>query len=457
MESTTAPSDRTPPADLELTLPPLDASARPQTGPRSRRYLSGMDLSRILRWSGGLVLAAAGITFMFQGLYSFTPMTRHWILLTICTLLGAMGLVTGVAMKESKGARSFLAFTVASFPVLASQLGAMVFSLFGQPPPGMPQPLVFSVLTAGQVAALVALTLAIIIPLTHLGFKVLARPQAARLTLIYTLANLCILLPVREGLLLGGGIAILGTGLYYIDTAILAQDFRLATFEGRLSRGLMVIPLLVIVGRSLFYPVGHAYFALLLVMTGTYLSFHWGRKVINPLGGNLLQLFGNAALAAGWLTWLCPLLDSAALGDGAALYLACLPIAFSIGLHAAISRGRWSSGYLHSAAVMIFLTVLYAHLLDGTLILSAGGLVLGIIGLATGVLTAARIVLLAGGATTLLSLGNYARMALERHASHAWVMLAAVGILVLFSASLAEKGKRRWHRSRPAIWGQLRR
>jgi hypothetical protein len=420
------------------------------------RWFTTLSLSRVLRWSGGGVLAAAGISFMFQGLYSFTPITRHWMLLTTCALLGLMGAVTGIGMKERKGARSFLAFAVASFPVLASQLGAMVFSLLGHPPPGMPQPLVFSMLTAAQVGGLTALTLAIIIPLSHLGFVVLARPQALRLTSLYTLANLSILLPVREGLFLGVLAAALGGGLYLADRRYLARDFRLANFEGRLCRNLMAVPLLVILGRSLFYPVGHACLAVLLAMTGGYLSFHWGRILSHPVGKTLLQTTGGALLAAGWLVWILPTIDQAALGDGATLYIICLPIVLIIGLHAFISAGKLNAGYRHATAGLAFLTVLYAHLIDGALVLSVIGAAVAVAFLAIGVLVAARMVFAAGAASAVISLGNFALTAFERHASHAWIMLAGVGILVLFSASLAEKGRGgRIQKKLQSSWGRM--
>ena len=445
MPITTALND-TPSADeLVLDLSPRDGS-RPAPGGRgpatssASRWLAALNLSRVLRWSGGCVLAAAGISFMFQGLYSFTPITRHWMLLGICALLGLMGAVTGIGLKETKGARSFLGFAAASFPVLASQLGAMVFSLWGHPPPGMPQPLVFSMLTATQVAGLTALTLAIITPLSHLGFMILARPQALHLTGLYTLANLSILLPVREGLLLGIIIAALGGGLYLADRHW-ARDFRLTNFEGRLSRGLMAVPLLVILGRSLFYPVGHACQAMLLAMIGGYLSFHWGRIVAHPIWKIMLQTAGNAALAAAWLTWILPAIDRAGLGEGAALYLIFLPLVLSVGSHAFISAGKLNAGYRHTAAGLAFLTVLYAHLLDGALLLSVIGAAVAVACLAVGVLAGARMVFLAGAASAVVSLGNLALTAFERHTSYAWIMLAGVGIVVLFSASLAEKGQ----------------
>jgi len=103
-----------------------------------------LELTRLLRWGGGIVLATAAITFMYQGVYSFAPMMRHWIMLAICGLLGSLGVITGTMLDDEKGARAFLGLSAACFPVLSSQLGAMFFSLFGHPPLGMPHPFIFS-------------------------------------------------------------------------------------------------------------------------------------------------------------------------------------------------------------------------------------------------------------------------------------------------------------------------
>jgi hypothetical protein len=448
--ATAAPDDQAPPAG-----PPRD-------GRRLRlafavERLSALDLSQVLRWSGGLALAAAGISFMFQGLYSFTPVTRHWILLGIAALLGLMGILTGSAMQETKGARSFLAFATAAFPVLASQLGAMVFSLLGQPPSGMPQPLVFSLLTAAQVAALTVLTLAISVPLSFLGFKVLARTQAGRLTAFYTLANLCVLVPVREGVMLTVLVGTLGACAYAADRMVLARDFRLANFEGRLSRALVILPLVIILVRSLFYPVDHLYAALVLAMGGAYLSFHGGRITESPAWRFLLQILGNVGLAAAWLTGIGPVITVHRMGDGLALYLILLPMALITGLHATIADRGWRRASLHTASAMALLAVAAAHLFDGGMVQSVIGAAVAVGGLVVGVRAAEKWIFLAGVIAGLGSLANLALTAIARHAGYAWIMLAALGIIALFSASLAEKRRGRLNHHLLVVWGRMQR
>lgn len=221
---------------------------------RRRRWFPFPEFSQALRWCGGTLLATAGIAFMLQGVYSFSPMTRHWMMLSTCVLPAVLGGITGVWMKEAKGARTFFGFATASFPALASQMGAMVFSLFGQPPGGMPQPLVFSLPTLGMVSLITAFTLVVAVAVSHFGFRIMDRANALRLTGLYAFANMLVLIPVREGAAAGLVIACGAAVVYWFDVNVLRKDFRLDTFEGRTCRLLPVAPLLVMIGRNFFYP-----------------------------------------------------------------------------------------------------------------------------------------------------------------------------------------------------------
>ena len=106
---------------LELThgafcddLPPEEPSLQPN----KTQWFSCLDVTQVLRWCGGILLGTAGIAFMCQGVYSFSPMARHWMMLAICVLMAGLGGVTGSLMKEAKGARTFFGFATAWFPVI---------------------------------------------------------------------------------------------------------------------------------------------------------------------------------------------------------------------------------------------------------------------------------------------------------------------------------------------------
>jgi hypothetical protein len=111
-------------------------------------------------------------------------------------LTGA-GLVCGLSIRESRGARTFLALVVASVPVHFAVLGGLLQSQFpldstltGNAPWNVDSPV-----TAVWLAGLGVMTL---IPLTWLSMLTLVRPHARRLTLTFIAVNMALLLPVRD-------------------------------------------------------------------------------------------------------------------------------------------------------------------------------------------------------------------------------------------------------------------
>ncbi len=414
------------------------------------------EITRVLRWGGGLVLTAAAVAFMCQGVYSFAPITRHWIMLAICGLLGLLGIITGTMLNEEKGARAFLGFAAASFPVLSSQLGAMFFSLFGRPPQGMPTPLVFSLASSSTVITITALTLVILVPVSFLAFRILARSQAFLLTGSFTAANLCILLPVREGIGLGVLIAAISLGIYCIDTTFFQRDFRLENFEGKVARLLLAAPLVVILGRTFFYTVNHTFFSLLFALLGTYLSFHWGRvaKSISIRKG--CRLTGMACLAAGWLTFLLPSLHWTSEGHGWMTFLILLPLAAIPGIQSLVTDDEEAVIYRTTAGVIALLAVGLTHWLEATSMVSLVGSVVAILTIAAGTLMGEKLLFFNGLSALIISLGNFCLQAVTLHSSYAWIALALVGISVMFSASLIEKGRKISSLKGYYLWGRFK-
>lgn len=414
------------------------------------------ELTRVLRWGGGMVLAAAAVAFMCQGEHSLTPMTRHWIMLGICGLLGLLGVATGTVLKEEKGARAFLGFAAASFPVLASQLGAMFFSLFGRPPLGMPQPLVFSFLTSAKVALVAGLTLTVVVPASYLAFRVLARSQAGLLTGVFTAANLLILLPVRESMWVAAIIIAFAGGLYWVDNTRLRKDFRLDSFEGRVVRFMLLVPLGVMMGRTFFYPVDTTFFGAMLALPGAYLAFDRGRVANKESVRRLCRFAGLFGLGAGWLTCLLPALDSAALGQWEKAYLILLPMAAVLGAQSLVVRGPEGAGYRGVAAAVALLGVVAAHYFEASFVVSLTGISVALATVAAGTLAGERRVFVLGSVAAAVSLGNFGLQAVQRHTGYAWVALAILGIGVIFSASLIEKGRTRRFMKGISLWGRLK-
>jgi hypothetical protein len=432
-----------PPAvDEEVEIP---APARPK-----------LHLASVLRWGGGIFLAAAALAFMFQGFHSFDPMTRHWLMLAICGLLGGMGLATGMLLKEEKGARLFLGFAAAAFPALSSQLAAMLHSILGQAPPGMPRPLVFSLVNVSLVAAIAAVTLVLAVSISFLAFKIMARTRASAFTGLYTLGNLCVLLPFRDDVGVGVLLGLLAAFLLWADTAWFRGDFRLNTFEGAVSRLMLVAPPAVIVGRTLFYPMSDAFHGALLVLAGGFLAFFWSHFAARPGVKRLCQLLGQVGMAVGWMICLYARLLTLPMGEGMAVYMALLPVGLVLGLQSLLEEGRAARFYRLCGIFAAFLAVFFAHWLGATSAVSVVGIVAALAMVSIGTVAGEMDVFAFGVVAGAMGLGNFAYQAVQMHSSYAWAALALIGIAVMFSASLIER-KQGWIWLKKKIpWGGLK-
>lgn len=441
---------------VEQELPTHQIDQLSDEAPAVNPDHSKLGLPLVLRWGGGCVLTAASVAFMCQGVYTFAPITRHWIMLAICGLLGLLGVVTGTVLKEEKGARALLGFAAASFPVLASQLGAMLFLLFDQPSLSMPQPFAFSPLSSSMVIAVACVTFAIVVPVSYLAFKILARSQASLLTGAFTLANLCILLPVREGMWIGPIIAVVACGIYLVDCACLRRDFRLESFEGRVVRLMLAGPLMVMIGRSLFYTVGSTFYGIMLGLTGAYLALHWGWAAPRADIRKICQLIGMACLTAGWLTSLPPVLDSIACGAGIKVYIVLLPITIIWGAISLVAEYPTAATYRCAATLVTFFSVVIAHWFEAAPVVSIAGVAIAIVTVSAGMLTGEKPVFIFGLLTAVVSLGDFCLQAVKLHSNYAWVALALIGIGVIFSASLIEKGRNRFFLKGASLWGRFK-
>lgn len=415
-----------------------------------------INLTRLLRWCGSFVLIASALAFMYQGMYSFSPMTRHWIMLVLCGSLGIIGLLTGTTLKEDKGARLFLGFAAASFPVLASQLGAMFFSIFGKPPIGMPQPLVYTLANLSMVFAITVLTLTIIVPVSYFAFRVLARSQASLLTIVYTLANLSILIPLRDDFWVSGIVITAACAILFVDILRLGKDFRLDNFEGRTARILLVTPLLVMLGRSFFYATDSSYYGFMLFLASSCLAFHWSRSIQRSGIKIISQLAGQIGMVIGWTMCLLPILNAASIGDGMATYFFILPISIMLGIQSLQCNGKTARNYRYAAVFACLISVIVAHWFQHTPMISSIAIVVAIFILALGTLTAEKLIIYCGTLIAIIGLANFGLQLFQMQISYGWLALAVIGIGAMFSASLIET-ERSWRfLQRPSFWGKLK-
>ena len=226
---------------------------------------SSSQIIRYLRWAGSLLVILSAVGFMFQSHADLLPAYRYWVGLAIVLSLCAGGLLCNYGLRERTGARLFFALGAGFLPVQISQVSAMLYGYVKGVQAPKPE---YTWLQFGDVhPVLIAIDLGItallLIAVSYTSFSMLAKRQVKTLMLAALLGNLCLLLPIRDGLGLTFIIALLFAGINIIERKF-QQDSTMKLAEGVTARALVSLPLLIIIGRSLLYPIS---FWLALVVT----------------------------------------------------------------------------------------------------------------------------------------------------------------------------------------------
>lgn len=277
-------------------------------GPNLERAAPGIDasrrLGRILRLVGGAFLIASASTFLFHRWEQGSDLMRYSMLLLHTVFLTGAALFCGLGVRESRGARTFLAITLAIVPINAAVLGGLVYSQFAQDADQVMRGGSFLWVAPSSLAALccVVATLAVLTPSIWIAYRTLARPQTTSLFVAFVLVNALLLVPWRLPSVTTL-LAVLGTAaVAQADTRWFSRYPAAGTVEGRIARGTLVLPLALLLGRGM-----HLYSNLLLDAGALLLG---AGIVLSSLSrrteGKRQHVFGAAgllALAAGWFSW----------------------------------------------------------------------------------------------------------------------------------------------------------
>lgn len=457
--------------ELELSIDPaaLDLSYQPaneptperpaSAGPSPRPDRAPLSLSLLLRGLGGLVIVAAFVMYLFQGWRDGDDLTRSLLLLSHTAILTLAGFACGHLLHESKGARLFIALALAAVPVNFAFLGGLSYEQLTWDAHSALSA-ADSFWTAGGHAmapgsALLltgasALGLALAV---WLGFLIMARRSAGPLTGLYLLANVALLVPTRASatisvLLLGLTVVI---GL--LGHSLRRRDPSLATPEGVFARAVLVLPLLVLGGRSLWLYAPDAlffttlsliaYLGLRLTVTASASDSRW-RGALETLALLLAGL--TSALAFG------SLIDAAAVPEVLAVPLSAAVLA-GLMVDLSTSGSRWSLQYRGAAAMTLALAIALNLAAFGGFANALLSLAAGIATLAYGYASKGRFVFSMGLITALSGLGFAAHDALSTFTIGGWSALVLLGIATIVAGSLVERhgarikaGLLQWHR-----------
>ncbi|NEV63252.1 hypothetical protein [Thiorhodococcus minor] len=457
--------------DLDLSIDPaaLDFSAESanesraapdrQIGPPEAAKGKTLSLSLLLRGLGGLVIVAAFVMYLFQGWREGDALTRCLLLLGHTAILTLAGFASGRLLHESKGARLFIALALAAVPVNFAYLGGLTYDhLTWDAPLVMDSAASFWMASLGQLTAGSALlvTAASLLGLalaTWVGFLIMARRSAWPLTGLYLLVNAALLVPTRQDLAVSAMLLALGVMVVTVALRIRRADPSLATPEGIFARTTLLLPLLVLGGRSLWlYAPDALFFTTLSLIAYLGLRLALGATRNDARWHGALEVLAVIAAALSTLLVFHSVIDARVIPEAAKIPLAAGVFA---GLLVDLSTlgSRWSCGFRGAAALVASLAMLFNLTAFGGFGNALAGLAIGIATLAYGYVGKSRFIFALGLIAAVAGLGFAAEDALSTFTIGGWSALVLLGIATIVAGSVVERhGARlkasltRWHR-----------
>ncbi len=398
-------------------------------------------LTGLLRILGATVLIASVSIFLLQGWESGNDVQRYLLLLAHTVLLAGTGFASGHWIKESKGARLFLALALISVSVNFAILGGLLYSQVQWDSAFVIYPDFATWHTESLSTALVTSGGALLLlgPVTWLGFMALARRSAARLTVLYLLGNAALLVPVRGSEVIGMLIMVATFGILSQVSRASRQDATLRTNEGLFARVVQFLPVGIILSRSLYL---YATDAFLITMAALVVFI-----VIRQIAGQMdrastmrktLEYFSvipagfAAAGVAAVVDDMWPHADSLLLP---VFTLSLAALIFEISLRCS-GRG---TGYRRIASVIVASGMLANLFLFGNVITAAACLLAGIAVMVYGYSVQQRLIFGLGLLTLLVGLGHQVTYAIEMFDLGSWGSLALLGIIAIVTGSMLER------------------
>jgi hypothetical protein len=351
----------------------------------------------------------------------------------------------GVRVRESRGARTFLALLLAVVPANFAVLGGLVYSQFRWDPvsPNLPPYVTWVAPNASLALAACGVALLVLAPLCLVAFLALARREARLLTVAFLAGNLAILLPVRNPDVVAVLVGLLGLGVLLLDVTRLHPKSSLVTLEGRLARVMLAVPPALMAGRCV-----HLYRPTLLLggivgLTVACGLYHSSRRVVSSgKDGEALLAASACSALFGWACCALHAYHTLRLPPSAEIPLVALPAAALLFWYSFSSR-RGGSLCRFVASLFAVGMVSVNLLVHPEWLSSLSVLLVGVALLAHGAAIRNRPALVCGAGSLLFGLGYHVRFAIEFEGA-AWVVLSAFGVGLILAASYVERNRARF-------------
>ena len=213
-------------------------------------------LPKFLRGLGVMTLLISVSVYLFQGWGESSDLMRYFLLLGHTVALAGVGLFCSRYLNEQKSARILLMMTLTFVSANFAIIAGFLYSVWGGPSEGLHGAVTW-VLADDLVSMVVmAVSLVVLVPLSNIGFKVLARRSAHRFTWIFLLANFALLIPTRIELIIGAMLLVMGALIVMQISKARRDDVTLSTREGAVAQLIPCVPLIIMLGRNMMHDMG---------------------------------------------------------------------------------------------------------------------------------------------------------------------------------------------------------
>jgi hypothetical protein len=411
-------------------------------------------LAGVLRLLGALIVVAGLCAHLLEGWAQWGDLSRFYVLLGVTGALSVAGFVISTWCKEQKGARIFVGLGLIAVVASLTTLGGLLDEIlswqgFSASSLWLINPGALAAYSPGQVASMLILALVTLIPVTQIAYRVLARPKAKQLTLLFAFTSLLICVPVRDSWPLGLTILLsvcVPAGFIFRHAR---EHIVFATGEGRFALLSLFFPALVMLARLLWLYEADTLLTWILLAT-TFAGVHLFRQQTVPGAApcawlGFTGLVVALALSLASLTLLEGLLQSSLLlpVGGAFIALAVLWLG--------LPHERARAGLDVMASLCLAIAVLINLIVDDTLLAVAAGVLSGLLIWVGGrwrnnlpVRVIGAVIVVAALLPRVLQFGQYIDF------TH-WLTLGVLGVSLLAGAVLLEKRQGKPAASQAAI------
>jgi len=210
-------------------------------------------LPDILRCFGAVAILGSLYSFLMHGWEGSDDLLRYFMLLGHTGLLAVIGLSSGHFLKEGKSARLLIMLALISVVANFAILGAFIFSeIEAVNPAGYPQYLVWGVDSFFNTVVSGISTFLVLVPVVLISFRVLARGMSNKMSVLFLLSNIALLIPLRDAMLVALLAAALGSYTLFFHIRTTRQRTEAKTREGMFSLLLQFLPVLTLLVRSIW-------------------------------------------------------------------------------------------------------------------------------------------------------------------------------------------------------------